>query len=475
MHPNEIADLMSGDTLADRKWPPTSEAGRWDKVRDYRRRYENNASEVFSHRADLHVPDDPEATADRMASFTPVGLARDLSRFSAQLLFSEPPKLKVKDADEESIEQRALQALADSNDLTAFLYDSADQVAAEGSGGLRIIQDDDVNDGRPVFTFEAADRILWNVSYGRFVSGGVVVVERKHEGATFRLLEEHGKGYVRCRLFKGSDTRLGTPVGLQTGPLEFRGLKDEIRTGLSRPTLTRWLNVPGGHSDIAGLEPLLDELDEGESLGRDKMRSSKALTFVHRRLADKKGIANLHGAILLGDDTMSPVETPGELVKVEQPSMQAADHIAYLDHVRELAVTMAGYSLASWGLDHGGSADSGKALKLRQSRTLLTRAGKERQAVGAISEACSVALEIVAGSRLEIETKLADGMPRDEMEIAQTIGEYRSAGVMSDEDAVRMRRPDWTEEQVALEAERLPGERKSALDGILNGNGLGGL
>lgn len=474
MHPNEIAALMSGDTLADKRWPPESEAERWGKVGDYRRRYENDAGALFSHRPELHVADDPEATAGRMATFTPVGLARDLSRFSAQLLFSEPPKLTVKgEAPEvgESVEQRALQDLADSNDLTAFLYDAADQVASEGAGGLRVIQDDDVNGGKPILTFESEDHILWNVRYGRFVSGGVVIVERKHEGATFRLLEEHGEGYVRRRLFKGSETRLGTPVGLTSsaGPLEFRDLKDEYRTGISRPTLTRWLNVPGGHSDIAGLEALLDELDEGESIGREKLRASKSLVFVNRRLADNKGVANIQGAILLGDGVSTPVEDPKDLVKVEQPSMQASDHIAYLDHIRELAVTMAGYSLASWGLDQGGSADSGKALKLRQSRTLLTRSGKERMAVGAISETCSVGLEMMTGSRVEVEVALADGMPRDTLELSQEVAEKRSAGVVSDKQAIRELHPEWTEKQIEDEAASLPTDDRSTISSLLNG------
>ena len=51
-----------------------------------------------------------------------------------------------------------------------------------------------------------------------------------------------------------------------------------------------------------------------------------------------------------------------------------------------------GYSKASYGRDEGGSADSGKALRLRQARTLLKKAGKDRMASEAIRNALAVAL-----------------------------------------------------------------------------------
>lgn len=465
MHPNEIADLLAGDTLSDTRWPPDTVSEKWDKVADYRRRYENDAGELFANRPELHVAEDPQATADKAATFTPVGLARDLARFSAQLLFTEAPKLT---ADGE-LEQSALDALAESNDLPSFLHAAADNVAVEGSGGLRIIQDDDVNDGRPILSYEPADRVLWSVRYGRFVEGGVVVVERKHEGAVYRLLEEHGAGYIRRRLYKGSEARLGTPVGLSSGPAQFRDLRDEVRTNISRPTLIRWQNVPGGHSDIAGLEALLDELDEGETIGREKLEASKALKFANRRLADDAGNVDLSGVIFL-DSNMNPVEQPSNLAEIVQPSMQADDHVTYLNHVRELAVTMAGYSLASWGLDHGGSADSGKALKLRQSRTLLTRAGKERQAVGAISEALSVALELVLGANVPVSVELSDGMPTDPLETAQELETLSREGLISKQEAIRRLHPDWTEDEVETEAAAIgTADRRSSLERALNG------
>src|SRR5829696_8768302 len=127
-----------------------------------------------------------------------------------------------------------------------------------------------------------------------------------------------------------------------------------------------------------------------------------------------------------------PVESPfpvENLLMTVQPALEASEHRQYVEHLRELAVTMAGYSLASWGLDREGRADSGTALKLRQVRTLLTRSGKERMARQAIAEACALALGMMLGradvAPLLPHVELADGMPRDGVQDAEEVATLR--------------------------------------------------
>lgn len=476
MHATELEKLMrSSGGNPGREWPPVSEAGAWETVRERRRRYENDASDLFPFRTDLHVPDDPAATHARQRDYTPVPLARDIARFSSQLLFSAPPKLTI-DGD---IEQKALDAWSLFNRLDQFLADAGDNIAAEGSGALRIIRDDAVSGAYPLLVFEPADRVLWATRHGRYTSGGLVVVEREGEdsGTRWRLLEYHEPGKVRRALYKGGITRLGNRVGLQEGPLEFRELRDEVSTEVDKPTLIPWLNVPGGHSDISGLDSLLDAADDAETIGRKKARASKPLTFVHRKLADKSGNADLDGAILVGEGNVSPIEAPEELARVVQGKMEAEDHRVYADHLREMAVSLAGYSLASWGFGDGGRADSGRALKLRQVRTLLTRSGKERMARDAISEACGVALGMMLGrpvDQVKPEIRFGDGFPVDRTEQAEELGALRDAGLISTRQALRELHPDWPDDRIEAEMEEIqagaPVNRGgAALDGILGG------
>lgn len=461
MHPAEITDLLRGDVTTDKRWPPEPVAESWERIREHRRYYRNDPGEIFSYRSDLHVAGDAKATADRQSEFTPAGLGREIAKLSAALLFSEQPKLTV----EGDVEQAALDSLSANNDLPSKLHDGADAVASEGSAGLRVVVDDDLPG--PVISVEAADTIIWRERYSR-TEGGVLVVTRERDGAVYRLLEDHSPGVVLRRLYKGSVSRLGASVGLSALP-EFRDLRDEQRTGLDRPTLVRWDNLPGSDSDLRGVEAMLDALDDATTLGRKKARASAPITFVNRKLANEQGDADLGGAILL-DESMNPIETPSKMAEVVQPNMQAEDHATYLSSLREQAISAAGYSLASWGLGEGGRADSGRALKLRQSRTLLTLAAKSRQAEGAISEALSIALELVLGSAVEVSTELGDGMPSDPLETAQELDTLAGAGLISKEEAVKRLHPEFTEDQVAAEVAAIgSADRRSSLERALNG------
>lgn len=450
MNANELERLMRSDGgVPGGAWPPRSEVVRWTKVGEFRARYRNDAHDLFRYRTALHVPDDAEATAKRMRDFCPLPITRELARFSAQLLLSDEPDITGPDG---------LKAWAETNRLHEFLQAAGELVAATGEIGVRIVKDDRVSRSVAVITAEPADRVIWAERHGRLTDGGAVVVEVEAENnVRYRLLEHHGPGYVRRALFKGGIDRLGTRVGLQSRP-EFRDLRPYEETGLSRPTLVRWKNVADGTADIAGLESILDAADEAETVFRVKSRASRPLTFAHRRLADKQGDADLDGVILLGDDQVSPVEAPEELARVVQGRMESEDHERYVKHLRELALTGAGYSLSSWGLDHGGVAESGRALRLRQSRTLQTLAGKKRMAERAIAEIAEISLDLMRpGSRgdARVEVKLGTGMPEDRQDLAEELAMLRSADAISTRQAVRELHPDWTDAQVDEEARRI--------------------
>jgi hypothetical protein len=476
MHTNEVAKLLtSAGGSPGREWPPKSEAAAWDTVGTRRRRYQNDAAELFTYRVDLHVAGDAAATAARGRDYTPVPLARDIARFSSQLLFSDPPKLTI-DGD---VETQALDAWQAFNRLPEFLADAGDNVAAQGSGALRIIRDDHVSGQFPLIVFEPSDRVIWATAHGRYTTGGVVVVERDGEerGVRYRMLEYHGPGVVKRALFKGGLTRLGARVELGAGPLEFRELKDTVATGVDRPTLIKWDNVPGGHSDITGLDGILDAVNDAETVGRKKLKASKPLAFIHRKLADSAGNVDLGDVVLTGADILSPVEESKELATVVQGRMEAEDHRVYADHLRELAVSMAGYSLASWGFGDGGRADSGRALKLRQVRTLLTRSGKERMAREAISEACGVALAMMLGrgevEPLKPQIQFGDGFPLDRVELAQELSTLRDAGLVSTRQALRELHPEWDSDRIETEVAEISsdGPQRNPLEDILNRNG----
>jgi hypothetical protein len=490
MHQSELERILRGEGRGDRRWPPgKAERVRWQQVAEYRRRVENDAQELFRWRVDLHVQaaeGGPQATHERQKVFSPVPLARDLARFSSSLLFAEEPKIRLDD--EMSAEQECLDAWLEENRVPELLLDAGDSVASEGGGGLRVVWDDHLSSEIPVITFHPEDSILWSTRHGRYTQGGVIAIshEEEHNSAiVWRLLESHSPGLIERVLYKGGADRLGKQHPLTAGPPQFRELRPSSRTGVDKPTLVRWLNVPGGESDLSGLLPLLDALDEAATVGRVKMRASQPITYLRRfSTRDLRSLGGLpmHGLIAvddwpgryLGSERPGvPVECPfpvENLLQTVQPGLEASEHRAYVEHLRELAVTMAGYSLASWGLDREGRADSGTALKLRQVRTLLTRSGKERMARQAIAEACAVALGMMLG-RSDLEpllphVELSDGMPRDGVQDAKEVATLRTANAISTEEIVRKLHPDWSEERIAEELAKIEGaarrEREAA-------------
>src|SRR5215207_4936068 len=387
-----------------------------------------------------------------------------------------------------SAEQERLDAWLEANRAAELLLGAGDSVASEGGGGLRVVWDDHLSSEFPAITFHPEDSVLWSTRHGRYTQGGVIAIshEEEHNSAiVWRLLESHSPGLIERVLYKGGADRLGKQHPLTAGPPQFAELKPSSRTGVDKPTLVRWLNVPGGESDLSGLLPLLDALDEAATVGRVKMRASQPITYLRRfETRDLKSLGGLpmHNLVAVDDwpGRYLGSERPGvaveNLMMTVQPGLEAQEHRAYVEHLRELAVTMAGYSLASWGLDREGRADSGTALKLRQLRTLLTRSGKERMARQAIAEACAIALGMMLG-RSDVESllphvELADGMPRDGVQDADEVATLRSAKVVSLEEAVRKLHPDWSEERIAEELEKIEGEKEPVPEALVQAQPL---
>lgn len=432
-------------------WPPQAVAPDWLEIEGYRRRYKNDRAEILQHTPEIN------RNQHRAELFTPVPLARDIARISSQLLFSETPQFV------EEKQQEDLDELVRENMLPSMLADAGERVAVEGYGALRIVRDDETLPGIPIITYVPGDQVIWDIRHGRFVRGGIAVTTRSEERVgdrrVWRLLEHHEPGRVTRELYEGRDTQLGRKVKLGDYK-EFEGLADEEETLPGVVTLVRWANTPNATSDIAGLDALLDSVNEGVTIGRDKMRKSVPKVFADRSLADERGNVDLEGVILTGGSNISqPLgESAVKTVETSQPGLEAEAHIAYIRHIVDMTLEQAGYSRATWGRDEGGSADSGKALKLRQTRTLMTRSGKESMAKDSIQKATAIALAWMRGGKpadYTIEVSLGDGLPDDTFETAQEIAVLTGAEAISTEEKVRMRHPDKDDEAVEEEAKKI--------------------
>jgi hypothetical protein len=460
---------------AQRTWPPDTVREHWEKVEEYARRYKNDPAEMLQHT--------PEFNRSKYyrAMFTPAAVGREVCNFSADMLFSAPPDIKYEK------DEKLLEGVLDANGLDSALIAFAGVIAAEGRGGLRIYYDEEVNNSETALIDHVHEHeVIWN-QRGRFTTGGVVIISREiiRAGDVYRLVEEHERGTVWRRLYKGNDQKLGDAVDLDTLD-EFKGLPEREDTGLDQPTLVPWPNVPGAYSDMAGAEAMLDAVNAEISYGRAKSEKSQPVGFADSRLFSEDGKLDVSSVLPVHAGRLHELEAePDKLYGLIQPDFASDAIKSWIDFLIDVSLMTMGYSKASYGRDEGGSADSGKALHMRQSRTLLKKAGKDRMAIEAITTALSIALAWqankanVADYRPDI--KLGDGLPRDTMEDAQEANSWGDA--ISLEEKIRMRRPDWSDKEIDEEIERInsrapaqaPGVPRIpslALDGLgLNPNG----
>lgn len=452
-------------------WPPKDIKAHWDKIAMYRERYDNVPAKLIAHNLNLSM--DPA----KLEPYTPVPWPRELCRFSSALLFSETPRV------ESEAHKDNLAKIEQVNDFGAFAVRGGVQAACDGRIGIRVIWDDDISKDTPLLTLVPDDQIIWDFRHGGFYAGGMVVIEKqpdpdKHD--IYRLLETHTTGLVERHLHKGAKNELGKEVPLDSIP-EFAGLAPVVHTGIDRPTLIPWENIPGHESDLFALGPLFDELNEAETLLLDRARKSMPRVFVDNSLADSTGRLMIDGYILTGSSSrMRPAmgSTPGELVHVVQPDLLAADHVQWIDHIQQLMVTCAGYSPLTWGIQGQTAtvqrAVSGYAMKLSQLRTLLTRSAKEHMALEAMTWALATALAMmdsgtnVAEFRPSIQ--LGDGLPNDPLDGAQEVQFLALAQAASISERVKIVHRTWSDEEIEAEVDRIEDELQSAL-GVANGTG----
>lgn len=345
--------------------------------------------------------------------------------------------------------------------------------------------DEEVNGKEaPLIDHVHETEVIWN-ERGRFVTGGAVIIEREIAKAgavtneVFRLVEEHVPGEIHRQLFRGNSQKLGDKISLDNGLREFRGLPEVETTPLDKPTLIRWDNVPGGYSDLAGALGLLDAINAEISYGRVKSERSQPVAFADSRLFDGEGRIDVSGIVPVRAGKFRELQAePDALYGVIQPTFESAELIAWINALLDICLLTMGYSKSSYGRDEGGGqAESGRALRFRQIRTLLKKAGKDRMAVEAITTALAVAMAWAANAssidEFRADVKLGDGLPQDSLEDAQEVNAWGDA--ISLEEKIRTRKPEWDEDDIKAEIRRIDARKPTPPPTVPRLGGLGGL
>jgi hypothetical protein len=363
-------------------------------------------------------------------------------------------------------------------------------------------------------------RAIFPLWHGHRLAAGAVWTEltkpdRAPSGTFYRHLEVHAPGVVLNVLYEGKQDKLGRRVDLSAHP-ETEPLQEWWDHDLPGMLLVRIPNRLRGNrrlgvSDLAASYDYLLDLNEAVTIGSSNMRLTarkraviSAAYVAARRTRDdleltpeevgsEGSLGRLpHATFDQAEEVFveDPLDTEQgrnghDPIRVMEYSFDAEPLIAWKRDIVESAVSRAGlvpqYIGTGTGMD--GYAISGTALRLRfiptdtigKAKTRYWTTGLRRvlQLMAMLDAAPPARGELSGFGRpwtnpTEPPTIRAQpGIPVDEVEETQKHRDRKGAGIESTWQAVRELRPQWTDEQVDAEVERIKAEAPSGGPGML--------
>lgn len=414
-----------------------------------------------------------------------VPLAADICGTSADLLFSEPVRLSSDD-------KRVAEALADLQEkgLDTRLHEAAEVTAALGGGYLRTVWDADVS---PMPWTEVAhpDGAVPEWRHGRLYAVTLWTELAGESGKKWRLFERHERGGIMYALYLGTASNVGKQMPVQAHPeaAHLAGLVDVDGVFLDgntvvQPTGIRSLTVayvpnmlpnrldrrsPQGRSDLQGLEPFLDALDEAYSSWWRDIRLAKSRIHVPATMIETAGPGQA-GTMDLDREVYVPVE--GILAKTDtmeaamyahQFAIRVAEHRETCEAWTKTIVEAAGYSTQSLSSDAGGAVTAAE-VHAHERRSYMTRGKKARYWSAALQDHLRAQIEVATAHLgagvpdAPFTVEFQDGVQESPQAIGQTLQTLRNAEAASTRVRVQMLHPDWDKTQVDAEVAAIHAE-----------------
>jgi A118 family predicted phage portal protein len=419
-----------------------------------------------------------------------VPLAGDISALSASLMFGEAPKVKISEAfdpntpnERARVAQNRIDEIIAATDVISRLLEGAETCSALGGVFLKV----DFMTGYPypLLSVAQADCALPEFAHGILsaVTFFMELPNPNEDHTVYRLVERHevndrGKAVVMYGLYAGNEESFGQRLPL-TSRVDTADLPDSFTyegiDGLAvryipniRPH-RRFRGQNIGRSDYDGLEGLFDALDEVYSSWMRDIRLAKARIIVPEEWLKKDAkTGNLYFDADEEVFTALDIDPMNQQngVQAEQFAIRAQEHAqTAMDLIRQI-VTMAGYSPQDFGLDIEGQAESGTALNVRRQKSLSTQAKKAGYWKSALEDIFHMMMIIdatVLGNDTPTEFRpsvdMQDGAIIDMNQIADALSKLYQAQAVSIETAVAIAHPDWEQDQVKAEANKILSER----------------
>jgi A118 family predicted phage portal protein len=408
-----------------------------------------------------------------------IPIASDICQASADMLYAEPPDFTIASKDQSTID--FIEELQ--GQVHSVLAAGAEVGAALGGRYHRVTWDATVIADRCFLSTVDADMALPTFRWDRLIEVTFWKVIQTEGQTVIRHLEHHeldlaGNGVVQHALYVGTVTNLGRAVPLTEHPstaslatqIDADGYLREGRTpGLlveyvpnQRPN-RRWRTDPVGRSlgrsDLDGIEPTMDALDEVYSSWMRDVRLAKGRVFIPSYMMDmgKPGQGSsfdLDREIYVPLRSAAPEDADAKLT-INQFDIRVAEHQATAQELTEVILRSAGYSSQTFGEMDVSAAMTATEVSSRERRTYLTRDRKIRLEKPAVSRLLHKMLTVqteVFKTHLDTTTEpqvsFGDAVQESPLRLAQTALALDQAGAASTRVKVQIVHPDWKPDQV---------------------------
>jgi A118 family predicted phage portal protein len=407
-----------------------------------------------------------------------VPLASDIATASADLLFSEQPRIVTnEDEDKKSVRKERLDTILEGASWESLLPEAGEVASALTGVYLRIVWDDEIAD-HPLITAVHADAAWPEFRMGRLSAVTFWQIVDTHGSTVVRHLERHEPGRIEHGLYEGRANDLGRPIPLTEHPSTADLSVDAdsgIATGTNRMTAVyvpnvrpnrKWRNDPVGsnlgRSDFDGIEGPMDALDETYTSWMRDVRIGKGRILVDQTALESQGrgkgaSVDLDQEVFVGLNVMGE-GGEGAPFRPQQFEIRAADHQATIQGLLERIISGAGYSLQTFGLANtDGGAQTATEVSARERKSMTTREKKTRYWSPALGHLLQALLEVDAAKfggpgpfeRLKVE--FPPSVQPTIMELASTAQVLKTAQAASIETLVRLTHPDWDKPAVDTE------------------------
>ncbi|MBP5918657.1 hypothetical protein F3K34_43510 [Streptomyces sp. LBUM 1486] len=426
-----------------------------------------------------------------------VPIAADIAEMSANLLWADVPAVTVdtdSTGDKTSVKETTAQLKRYLDDRGHATWREGSETASARSGVyVRVVWNIKLRP-RPWLDVLAPDAVVPEWQWGVLSAATVWRELPSPTGGSevWRLLERHEPGRIEYGLYKGDTGKLGMMMALADHPdaeslasrVDDQGRMD---TGVDRLLVSYVPNIapnrlwdhipdaqPFGRSDFAGIEPLMGALDEAWTSWMRDLRLGKARILLPQSMLESDGPGQ-GGRFNLDQEVFTQLEmldqgADSNSIKEVQFKIRHEEHEMTCKALRRQILSSAGYSAQSFG-DEGTVAVTATEIAARKEESLTTRGTKILYQRPPLLEVLTTMMWVdvkhCGAKGIDPAAELTASWPQavqpDPEATARSLSLLESAGAISTFMKVKQLHPEWDDNEIAVEVQRIREDKASAI------------